>query len=867
MARRRNRTRNLEARSYLQGVGNSNRAEQAGSSRANGEDEAAGTPDNWGQDGKKRGNWQRKYVDNVRNTGQGENLERQGNYNSSYLSTADEADVSMTAVEQMGGDVGDLGDTGGIEDEVGNQDSGLQKHQRRELDPVEFQARVFKAYEAAEVYVDTTIAPSRIQAAEYYKGAPFGDEEDGRSQVVLTEVRDTVLSILPPLLRIFASGDKVVEYLPRNTGDIAAAEQAADAINFIFQDMNPGFEILHAAFKDALTKKLGVVTWWAEEEERVIERSFSGLAEEELLLFQQQHPEVEFLSITRENTQGPAPTYKAQVRLTDKQRKYRVRALPPECFVIDRRARDTDKFFDCIGFRDMVTVSELVQMGFDEDEIREHGAPGQDETWYWNYEEVERNPGFAWPEYPPDPAMLRVKYIRLYMRIDKDGDGVAELRCIHAIGRGCYVLRDEVVDHAPFALFCPDPEPHAIFGHSIADATMDLQRIKSHVVRATLDSLAQSIFPRTAVVEGQVNIDDVLNKEVGAIIRMRQIGAVQDLSTPFVGQAAMPILEYLDEIKAQRTGVTPTSQGLDADLLQSTTKAAVTAQISAAQERIEVIARIFAETGMKKLFTGLLKLVCRHQDKPLVMKLRGQWTQIDPTVWDENMECTISVGLGRGDDAQQMNFLGQIAQKQEQILQTMGQNNPLVKLHQYQQTLSQLVRKAGYKNPDSFFSPISEQQEQALAMAEQQAKASQIDPNILLAKVEMAKTQAEAFAKLEAQAIARAKLQLDADQERDKLEADIILKAADLAGKYGQAIDWEAIIQFIQRPRPDVLQLTEALIQNEKAVNAQILSQIGMASNQPGVPGMPGVQSTTPQPNGPQQPTPAAQQMAGQKPS
>lgn len=765
-----------------------------------------------------------KYVDGVRNTMQGESEEGD---NTSYGYTSDEPGFSDISAPTP------------------------TRTEFKPLDEVEFQSRVFKAYEQAETYVDTVISPERIKAAEYYRAAPFGDEEEGRSQIVLSEVRDTIQSILPSLMRIFTSGERLVEYMPRTGEDIPLADQASDAVNFIFQDMNPGYQVIMSAFKDALLKKLGVITWWAEADDRVIEKKFSGLLEQEILMFQQQHPGAEFLEVEPEPViPGNPQTYRCQVRTVDRQRKYRVRALPPESFVIDRRARDTDKFFDLIAYRDMLTVSELIQMGFDEDEIREHGAPGQDQTWYWNYEEVERNPGFAWPEYPPDPSMLRVKYMKIYMRVDKDGDGVAELRCIHAIGTGCYILKDEVVDHAPFALFCPDPEPHAVFGHSIADVTADLQRIKSHVLRATLDSLAQSIFPRTAVVEGQCNLDDVLNKEVGAIVRMRAPGMVQDLSTPFVGQSAMPILEYLDEIKAQRTGVTPASQGLDADLLQSTTKAAVTAQISAAQERIEIIARTFAETGMKQLFSGLLKLICRHQDKPLLIRLRGEWQPVDPTIWDENMDCTVAVALGRGDDAQQMAFLAQIAQKQEQIVQTLGADNPLVKPSQLANTYAQMVRKMGFKNPEAFFTPLNAQTDAMLAQQSQQAKQSQVDPNVLLAKVELAKAQADTFAKLEAQAIDRAKLQLEEDYKRDQMEADILLKAADMAGKYGIQVDWQQIIAMTQRPRQDIQQLADVLIANEKQASAQILAQIGIQASQAMQGGSAPQQPQAPQPMG-----------------
>ena len=726
---------------------------------------------------------------------------------------------------------------GGYEDDAEEDASDETDKEAKVVTPLseeEFNGRVRMAIASAERFIDDHVTPNRVEAAKYYRGAYFGDEEEGRSQVVLSEVRDTIQAMMPSLMRIFTSGQKIVEYMPRTPDDVQIAEQASDAVNFIFNEMNPGFQILHSAFKDALLKKAGIITWWAESEDRVVEKHFSGMTEDEVLLFRQNNPTAEFTYIYPVEPSNPLEpvTYKFCVKLVDSAVKYRVRTLPPECFIIDKRARDTDRMFDIIGYRDLVSVSELVEMGFEEEDILEHGAPGDDDLWVAEMEEQERNPGYQTPYDDNEPSLKRVKYMKVYLRIDKDGDGVAELRCIHAIGDTCYILKDEVVDHAPFALFCPDPEPHTVFGHSVADVTMDLQRIKSHVLRATLDSLAQSIFPRTVIVEGQVNIDDVLNKEVGAVVRARTPGAVQDLSTPFVGQAAMPILDYLDQIKAQRTGITPTSQGLDADVLQSTTRAAVNAQISASQDRIELIARTFAETGMRQLFAGLLKLITRHQDKPLLVRLRGQWTPMDVSRWDANMDCVVSVALGRGDDAQQMGFLTQVAQKQEQILQQMGLGNPLVKPSQYANTLSQIVRKAGFKNPESFFSPISPEQDMQIAQLEQQSKAQQKDPNQLLAEVELAKAQADTFAKLQTQAIQRAQLQLDSDLKRDQMEADIILKAAEIAAKHGQPVDWQSIIQMTLRPRTDIQQLAQTLIDQEKLASAQVLSQIGINSQQ-----------------------------------
>ena len=236
---------------------------------------------------------------------------------------------------------------------------------------------------------------------------------------------------------------------------------------------------------------------------------------------------------------------------------------------------------------------------------------------------------------------------------------------------------------------------------------------------------------------------------------------------------------------------------------------------------------------MKQLMSGLLKLVTRHQDKPLLIRLRGEWVPIDTTEWDANMDCAVNVALGRGSDADQMNMLSSVAQKQEQIMQMLGVSNPLVKPSQYANTLSQIVRKMGFKNPESFFTAISPEMDAQLAQADAAAKANQVDPSMLLAKVEIAKAQSETFSNMEKTAISRAQMQLEQDLKRDQLDADVILKAADLAGKYGQQIDVAQIIEFISRPRPDIQKIAQDLIDSEKLASAQVLANIGANSLKP----------------------------------
>jgi hypothetical protein len=483
----------------------------------------------------------------------------------------------------------------------------------------------------------------------------------------------------------------------------------------------------------------------------------------------------------------PDVKYNITIKRTIPKDRVVIESVPPEEFLIAREARylDTASY---VGHRSLKTMSELVTMGYAREEIEMYA--GQGDVFSINYEAQTRNPAimsFMMHADNPDPAMRRVLYVESYVRIDKDGDGIAELRKVCSLGNAHHILHDEIATDVPFAFFCPDPEPHMMIGQSITDQTSDLQLIKSNIVRYTMDSLAQVIHPRTVVVEGQVNMDDVMNNETGAIIRARAPGMVQPLAEPFVGQNAMPLIAYMDQIKTMRTGISPASQGLDPDVLQSTTKAAVTATVQGAQERIELIARIFAETGMKRLFRGLLKLLIRHQDKPRIVRLRGKYVEIDPRYWDADMDVQVNVALGHGTDNDKMQFLMMVAQKQEQIMQTLGPNNPLCTVAQYANTLAQITTLAGFKDTTRYFNQVDMQQVAQMQQAASQNKPA--DPNQLLAQIEQAKIQAKAqtdAAKLQADAAIEAqKLEL----EKQKMHIDAMLRIADLEAKYGTQVN------------------------------------------------------------------------------
>jgi len=338
-----------------------------------------------------------------------------------------------------------------------------------------------------------------------------------------------------------------------------------------------------------------------------------------------------------------------------------------------------------------------------------------------------------------------------------------------------------VVDERQFADFCPDPEPHTFFGMCPADVTMDIQFIKSNIQRGMLDSLAQSIHPRTAVVEGQANLEDVLNTEVGAVIRMRAPGMVQPFSTPFVGRYVFPMLEYMDDVKQNRTGISKAAAGLDADALQSTTKAAVSATVNAAHQHIEMIARIFAETGMRKLFRGILKLVVENQDRERVIRLRNKFVPIDPRSWDTNMDVVANVGVGDGTLEDRIGVLAQVAQRQEQILQTVGPNNPIVTLGQYTNTLTKMLELAGIKDSANYFNQLPMDYE----IPQQDPKPS---PEEVLAMVQAESIKADIQKKAAELELDREKMLRSDDRERDRIEQDGILRRYELELKYGVQI-------------------------------------------------------------------------------
>jgi len=712
------------------------------------------------------------------------------------------------------------------------------------MDDTELQGIVAGELEDAVSYIDADISPIRAKGTEYYRGDPFGNEEDGRSQVVAMEVRDTVSAMLPSLMKVFFSSENVVEYVPRGPEDVAGAQQATDYANYIFSNDNNGFMTTYALFKDSLVRKCGIAKYWWDEVDEVKIDEYSGLDDQTVQLLMQEGAEVKIVvsypdpSMPMDMMQPqvdpatglPMPMqqpmlHDVQIKRTTKDGRIRIMAVPPEELILDRRARSFEDA-GIIAHRQMATVDDLLKMGYELEEIEENISSTDLDS---NDEYLARQPLSTTMGSGDslNPGQRRVLYVESYMRVDYDGDGIAELRKICCMGSGYTVVRNLPASYIPFVDFPCDPEPHTspLEAMSVFDLTHDIQEIKSEILRNTLDSLAQSIHPRTAVVEGQVNIDDVLNNETGAIIRMRAPGMVQPFSSPFVGQAAFPMLDYMDAMREDRTGMSKAAMGLDPDALQSTTKAAVAATVSASQSRLELQARLLAE-GMKKLFKGILYLMTTHQDKPRMVRLRNEWVEIDPRVWNNSMDVSINIGLGNGDTNDRIQALTMIAGKQEQIMQQFGLGNPVVTPAMYIRTIQKIIELSGFKDASSYFQTLPADYQMP------QEDAPKPTPEEVLAQVQAQSIQADIQKKAAELELKREQMIRDDDYRRDQLAQDLMLKKYELELKYQTQIGTAEIVAMQNIDREAMKQeaaIVQQAVQTAASVPPPPINFNGMA--------------------------------------
>jgi hypothetical protein len=694
------------------------------------------------------------------------------------------------------------------------------------LDEDEVQAVFSTAVEDAIDFIESDVSEGRIKAQRYFDGETDIGYENGRSKVVATKVRDIVRSIKPSLMRIFLSSSKFVEFIPRGAEDVQFADQATTYIHWKFNEVG-GYRILSDAFHDALIKKMGIVKAYYEEKTSTKIYTYSGLND---LQFQAliADPDVEVLehtATTEESAmvapemafgQPPVTSHDVKISKVSYGGDIVVDSIPPEEFFFDRNARTIDDCYVC-GQRTDMRVGDLVAMGFDFDDVFNLNSSTDNDTIVESEEEARR--GYSLnvneDENAIDPSMKKVMVTEAYMRIDVDGTGIPTLHRAILGGNAYKVLSIEPCDEIPYAIFEIDPEPHTMLGRSIPDLTMDDQDTATSILRGVLDNVAMVNNPRIGIVKGKVDVDDVLNNEIGAVIRQDAPGMMEVYAVPFTAGQTLSALQYMDGLVEQKTGVTRASMGLDPDAMQSTSKVAVSATIQAAAGQIETMARNLAEGGMRRLFGLLLRLTVKHADGEKLMRLNSSFQPVDPRVWDTSMDASVNVGLGTGREEEKAAAYREILGMQMQIFQQYGVNNGVVSLTGIRHTLEDMLASSGIRNAERYFNPMSPEIEQQMMMQAQQASEQQqqmTDPNQAYMMVEQAKAQARMQtdaqrAQLDMQkAIAdheRKMLEMSAkmDLERDKMAQQLALENAELLAKYGLKANELAIKAEQNAPR------------------------------------------------------------------
>jgi hypothetical protein len=624
------------------------------------------------------------------------------------------------------------------------------------------------------------LSEERSKALDYYMGDMSKDmpSQPDRSKAVSTDVADTVEGLMPSLMEIFASGDEVVSFRPVNADDVEAAEQETDYVNHVFWQQNPGFMVLYSFIKDGLLSKNGIVKVFWEEREDEEEETFLDVGDDVYALLAGD-PGVTITEHTEHTDEYGAVLHDVTLVKTSTVGRARVDPVPPENFGVARGAKTIAESGYCFH-EEPRSEADLIAAGFDEDQVKNLPTNEDDDS-----EEAQARDTVDDTDGTADASLNKTnRQIRVtehYARLDYEGNGKPRLwRITTATDKHVILKRDgkpaiDKVDMMPFASMTPVPMTHRFFGRSIADLVMDIQRIKTALQRALLDNAYMANNQRMEISEdfaGPNTIDDLLTNRPGGLVRTKRPGGLTPIPNQTIGDFAYPLLEYVDATREWRTGVTRQGQGIDADSLQNQTAAAVTKVYSAAQARMRLIARIFAETGIKDMF-HLLHATIRKNDKQVnTARLRKKWVTIDPRNWRTRNDLVVDIGGASKE--QQMAFLDRLLAFQGKAV--MAPQMGLVKPENMHKSLERWLELGGIKNPDAYITDPS-----------QEPPKPQPNPEMMKLQAEQQASQAEMQMKAQ-QAMAenelkQKQLQAEMDMKRYQIDAEIMLKREQAAAE------------------------------------------------------------------------------------
>ena len=573
------------------------------------------------------------------------------------------------------------------------------------------EAEILTALSRLESQADLADAEQdyRVRAIGAYRGENLRPAPEGRSQVVDRTVWEVCESVKPQLLKLFLSGDEVARFDPRGPEDIDPAETESAAVNFVLTQQNPAFQVFSGWIHDGITLRNGYVRVFWDETDEIESEQYERISDEEFALLVQsdevtltEHEEVsEPLIDAMGNILGEQKFHTCEVERRTTKGQARIVNVPPESILVHANHVDVS-LARCsfVQHRAKKTISELREMGFDvEDDISDDGD--EREEWVNEYRRDYSASTHEDTDAVPDPSMREVLVRESWVRIDKDGDGTASLYRTVVVGKTLLLCED--ADHIGIIAWCPIPQPHVHRGFSLYDEVKEIQDVKTALVRSVLDNLYMSNNGRFAVDPDRVNLDDFLVSRPGGMVRTQgdPAGAILPLFQPFNPAPAMQMAEYMDVQRELRTGIPRVQQGQIDPLSQNKTATGISQVFAAGQQRIELIARYFAE-GVKELCLVVHQLLSKHSRKPLMMQLNNEFIATDPRQWTKRTDMSISVGLGSGNRFEQTQFLQQILQ----LMLGPGLQIGLTDPDRVFNALSKLTTAVGYRNPEEFWKKV-----------------------------------------------------------------------------------------------------------------------------------------------------------------
>ncbi|MDX3929107.1 MAG: phage portal protein [Shinella sp.] len=646
----------------------------------------------------------------------------------------------------------------------------------------------------AETY-RTERSDDRVKAMEYFDGEMRDvPADEGRSKVVSRDVRSAIKKVLPSLNRTILGGDKLVEYQPVGQGDEAGAEQATDYVNYVALPECNGYDAIEDAIYDAIKLRNGILKWWQAKSIDVKVSLHTGL-EEAAFVQLVSDDNVEVLAHTeRQETvdtpQGPMPTVVHDVKIKRRieTSRSKIGAVPPENWLVHPDAVTLEDS-PILGENMRLRRSDLVKMGYDRATVDALPASEGNSTEQQDEEDTRRRDVFQ-REDPQSKALEEIEYYELLVRVDYDDDGIAELRRMVFAGglKEANLLENTDWDEINYADIVAERRPHQWEGNSVPDDVMDIQKIKTVLLRQTMDNLYWQNNLQPIVQEGAVtNPEAVLNPSFGQPIMVNRNtdvrAAVGYSSVPMVADKSFAMLSYMDNEVTDRTGISDASSGLAPDALQNMTAKASAMIEQAGIGQVEMMVRCIANS-LKPVFRGLLKLVIQHQDKPRTVRLRDEWITFDPRAWNADMDATVNTGLGAGTRERDMMAMQTVIGLQRELLASLGPQNPFVKPDNVYNAISKLVEAAGLRNVGLYFTKPDPQEVQSLMQGQQQGPSPEEIKAQAAVQLEQARTQGklqveQAKAQMRLAEV-NAKMQADANKEREQMEADLAIQAAEL---------------------------------------------------------------------------------------